>query len=156
MGRIDRFFTGRLQSVVDATRGSYWFLPTLMAIGSGAAAIGMVALDHHLGRSLEIPWITDTGADGTRAILSVISGSMITVTGVVFSITVVSLTLASSQFGPRLLRNFLRDRANQLAFGTFVERSSTPCSCCVRCRPTSCRILPPHWRCSPVRSTFSS
>jgi len=110
---------GRLRSLFDTLRGNYWFVPMVMAFGAGAAAFGLVEVDRRF-LTEPIPWISSTDADGTRAVLSVIAGSMITVTGVVFSITVVALTLASSQFGPRLLRNFLRDRANQLAFGTFV------------------------------------
>jgi uncharacterized membrane protein len=51
----------------------------------------------------------------------VIAGSMITVAGVVFSITIVVLSLASSQFGPRLIRNFMNVRANQMVLGTFVS-----------------------------------
>ena len=52
--------------------------------------------------------------------LSTIAGSMITIAGVVFSITLVALSLASSQFGPRMLRNFIRDRVNQAALGAFL------------------------------------
>jgi uncharacterized membrane protein len=59
--------------------------------------------------------------EGARALLSTVAGSMITVAGVVFSITMVALTLASSQFGPRLLVNFLRDRGNQVVLGTFIS-----------------------------------
>ena len=49
-----------------------------------------------------------------------IAASVITVIGIVFSITIVTLTLASTQFGPRMLRNFIRDRGTQLTLGTFV------------------------------------
>ena len=52
--------------------------------------------------------------------LSTVAGSMMTITSVTFSITIVALQLASSQFGPRLLRNFMRDRGNQVALGTFI------------------------------------
>lgn len=45
---------------------------------------------------------------------------MITVAGLTFSITMLTLQLASSQFGPRLLRNFMRDRGNQVVLGTFI------------------------------------
>ena len=65
-------------------------------------------------------WIYSGGPDGARTVLSVIAGSMITVAGVVFSITIVVLSLASSQFGPRLIRNFMNVRANQMVLGTFV------------------------------------
>lgn len=58
---------------------------------------------------------------GARSILSTIAGSMITVAGVIFSITLVALTLTSSQFGPRILSNFMGDRINQFVLGTFTS-----------------------------------
>jgi len=67
-----------------------------------------------------IGWTFARGPEGSRAVLSVIAGSMMTITSVTFSITIVALQLASSQFGPRLLRNFMRDRGNQVAIGTFI------------------------------------
>lgn len=113
---------GRLLSLLDVLRASYWFLPSLMAVASALAAVTLILVDRTFADAIRsrAPWLAGTEADGTRAVLSVIAGSMITVTGVVFSVTVVSLTLASSQFGPRLLRNFLRDRGNQFSFGAFV------------------------------------
>lgn len=66
-------------------------------------------------------WFTVNTPDGARALLSTVAGSMITVAGVVFSILIVALTLASSQFGPRLLENFMRDRGNQVVLGTFIS-----------------------------------
>jgi uncharacterized membrane protein len=59
-------------------------------------------------------------ADAARQLLTSIAASVITVVGIVFSITIVTLTLASTQFGPRMLRNFIRDRGTQLTLGTFV------------------------------------
>lgn len=103
-------------------RASYWFVPTLMSIAAVALSIGMLQIDARLGLTgaREIGWLWAGGPDGARSILSTIASSMITVAGVVFSITIVALTLASSQFGPRLLRNFLRDSINQVVMGTFV------------------------------------
>lgn len=66
-------------------------------------------------------WIWAGGPEGARNVLATIAGSSITVAGVVFSVTIVSLTLASSQFGPRLLRTFLNDRGTQLVLGVFVS-----------------------------------
>jgi len=60
------------------------------------------------------------GAEGASTVLGTIAGSMITIAGVVFSMTLVALSLASSQLGPRLLRNFMRDTTNQVVLGTFV------------------------------------
>jgi uncharacterized membrane protein len=65
-------------------------------------------------------WLYTFRPEGARAILSAIASSMITVAGLTFSITMLTLQLASSQFGPRLLRNFMRDRGNQLVLGTFI------------------------------------
>ena len=92
-----------------------------MAASSAVLALSSVALDQKLPQSWRgNDWIYSGGAEGARAVLSVIASSMITVAGVVFSITIVALTLASSQFGPRLLRNFMRDTANQVVLGTFI------------------------------------
>ena len=68
----------------------------------------------------ELAWLYSSGPEGARAILSAIASSMITVAGLTFSITMLTLQLASSQFGPRLLRNFMRDRGNQIVLGTFI------------------------------------
>ncbi len=65
-------------------------------------------------------WIWNGSAEGARAVLSTVASSMITVAGVVFSITLVVFTMASAQFGPRLLRTFMRDLGNQVVLGTFV------------------------------------
>ncbi len=58
--------------------------------------------------------------DAARQILTAIAAAVITVVTLVFSITIVTLTLASTQFGPRMLRNFIRDRITQLTLGSFV------------------------------------
>src|SRR5207245_1400551 len=65
-------------------------------------------------------WVISGSADAARQILTTIAAAIITVVGVVFSIILLTLTLASTQFGPRMLRNFIRDRGTQLTLGTFV------------------------------------
>lgn len=107
----------------DALRGSYWFFPAQMALLSGVVAMGAIEFDRRapFQALLEIHWLNGVSAEGARSVLSTIAGSMMTVTGVVFSITVVALTLTSSQFGPRLLRTFLHDRSSQLALGAFLS-----------------------------------
>ncbi len=102
---------------------SYWFIPTTMAFGAVVASQILLYLDQTLdpGRLFEGKAFLTTGIEGARATLSTIASSMITVTGVVFSITIVSLSLASQQFGPRLLQHFMRDRGNQLVLGTVTS-----------------------------------
>lgn len=106
----------------EAVRSSFWFVPAMMVIIAIGLARIIVTLDHQLAHfSLVLPDIGFSGgAEGARSVLSTIAGSMVTVAGVAFSITIVALTLASSQFGPRLLRNFMRDPGNQYVLGTFI------------------------------------
>lgn len=112
-----------LRASWEKLRTSYWAVPSVMVVAALGLAAGMIQLDRAIGEDLidRLSWIYAGGPDGARAVLSTIAGSMITVAGVTFSITIVALTLASQQFGPRLLRNFLRDRGNQIVLGTFVS-----------------------------------
>jgi len=93
-----------------------------MAGGAIALAFTMVTLDQSgkSGPIQKLGWVYTGGPDGARTVLSTIAGSMITVAGTAFSIVIVALTLASSQFGPRLLRNFMQDTGNQVVLGTFI------------------------------------
>lgn len=112
-----------ISRIWDRLHSSFWFLPSVMAISAMATAILLILLD-----SLEAArlgwidaWTYAFGPESARAILSAIAGSMITVAGVTFSMTMLTLQLASSQFGPRMLRNFMRDRGNQIVLGTFLS-----------------------------------
>ena len=114
----------RLQNLWENLRTSFWFVPALMALASAGLSFGTVAIDSRfLGGPLPgaLGWLWSGGASGARSLLSTVASSMITVAGTVFSITIAALTLASSQFGPRLLRNFTRDTGNQLVLGTFIS-----------------------------------
>ena len=113
----------RLLGVWERVRTSFWLVPALMTVAAGALSYATVALDRRLGSEAmgTLGWVWSGGASGARSVLSTIAGSMATVAGVVFSVNIVALTLASSQFGPRLLRNFTRDLGNQLVLGTFIS-----------------------------------
>jgi uncharacterized membrane protein len=106
----------------DRVRSSFWFLPAVMAGGAVALSFAGVALDERVTDwlSLNWGWTFTGGAEGASSLLGAIAGSMITIAGVVFSMTLVALSLASSQLGPRLLRNFMRDTTTQIALGTFA------------------------------------
>lgn len=112
----------RLRALWERMRGTYWVVPSSMAVVSVVLSFVAIDIDETLtARYLShLSWVYTGGAEGARAVLSTIAASMITVAGVAFSITIVALTLASQQFGPRLLRNFLRDRGNQFTLGTFI------------------------------------
>jgi uncharacterized membrane protein len=106
----------------DVLRTNLWLVPGIEVLG----AIALFALTTSLDRAayrggFGLPsWVISGTADAARQILTAIAAAVITVVGVVFSIILVTLTLASTQFGPRMLRNFIRDRGTQLTLGTFV------------------------------------
>lgn len=103
-------------------RESLWFVPSLIVLAAVLLAIGMVEVSALVTSDTLERWprLFGAGAEGARSMLSAIAGSMITVAGVTFSITMVAVTQASTQYTPRILRNFMRDRANQAVLGIFV------------------------------------
>ena len=112
-----------LQKLWIQVRSSLWFVPALLVLAAVIVAVGLVQLDiAYAGLLAGRRWepLLNAGAEGARGMLTAIAGSMITVAGVAFSITIVTLSLASTQYTPRILRNFMRDRANQFVLGTFV------------------------------------
>ncbi len=112
----------KLAKFWDSLQSSYFFVPAVIVLMAIALAITMLTLDRqgYYGALENWGWIYTGSTDGARAMLSAIAGSMITVAGTVFSITIVALQLAASNFGPRLLRNFMQDIGNQVVLGTFI------------------------------------
>jgi uncharacterized membrane protein len=106
----------------EAFRTTLWVVPTITV----AFALALFEFTYHLDSrvadgSLGTPgWAVAGGSDAAREVLIGIAAAVITVAGVVFSITVLALQLASQQFGPRMLRNFIRDRGTQVSLGAFV------------------------------------
>ena len=106
----------------EALRTTLWLVPTILIAVAGVLFVATIEIDvaayHH---ELTLPfWIQTGSADAGRQVLIAIAAAVITVVGVVFSITILALTLASQQFGPRMMRNFVRDVGNQLTLGVFV------------------------------------
>jgi uncharacterized membrane protein len=99
-----------------------WLVPTLQIAAASALFFATYAVDRAAyNGDVQLPgWVNNGSADAGRQILTAIAAGVITVVGLVFSITIVALTLASTQFGPRMLRNFVRDRGTQVTLGTFV------------------------------------
>ncbi|MEO5566542.1 MAG: DUF2254 domain-containing protein [Luteimonas sp.] len=109
-------WTGRLSE-------SFWLMPAAMVVGGVLLAMGLVAMDR-MGAFPDwlatSSWFYNGGGDGARVLLGAIASSTIGVAGTVFSITIAALSLAAGQMGPRLLRNFTRDRGNQFTLGAFL------------------------------------
>jgi uncharacterized membrane protein len=106
----------------EALRTNLWLVPTIEIVLAAALFAGTYAVDRAAYRGeLQLPsFVISGGADAAREILTAIAAAVVTVVTLVFSITILTLTLASTQFGPRMLRNFIRDRITQLTLGSFV------------------------------------
>jgi len=106
----------------EALRTTFWLVPAILVAAATLLFVVTLEIDfaayHH---HLTLPfWIRMGSADSSREVLIAIAAAVITVVGVVFSITILALTLASQQFGPRMMRNFVRDVGNQVTLGVFV------------------------------------
>ncbi len=110
-----------LLRVWEQLRASFWFVPTAMMFMAAVAAFGLCELDTHFTSAGTEYWSwLVTSADSARSTLSLLSGTMITLAGVVFSLTMVTLSLTSSQFGSRLLRTVITDLTTQVGLGAFL------------------------------------
>ncbi len=114
--------SAKLGKLWDSLQTSFWFVPTLMLVMALGLSFITIGIDQSAETNIieKLGWAYSLGPSGSRAILSAIAGSMMSVATTAFSITIVALQLASSQFGPRLLRNFMRDTGNQVVLGTFI------------------------------------
>lgn len=102
------------------TVDGFWFVPGALALAYVALALLLIEVDRAAGGEQGVRYGFGGDAGAARDVLTTIAGSLITVAGLAFSITIVVLTMVSSQFTPRALRSFLADRVNQVVAGTFV------------------------------------
>ena len=111
-----------LKYLFRKVRDSFWFVPTLIIVMSILAAVILLYVDktHPFTPEGVFKIVFSENSDSGRNVLTVIAGSMVGIAGTVFSITIVVLQLASSQFGPRLLQNFMYKRLNQVVLGQYV------------------------------------
>ena len=115
--------TARIRKLVDQLREAFWLVPGGMVLAGILLAIALLDIDR--GAALpawltESHWLYNGGGTGARTLLGAIASSTIGVAGTVFSITIAALSLAAGQMGPRLLRNFTRDRGVQVTLGAFL------------------------------------
>ncbi len=112
----------KFRQLWSTIRSSFWFIPSLIVLASIAFAVVLIeAASSESERWLaQWPRLFGAGADGARGMMSTIAGSMMTVVGVTFSMILVVLALASSQYTSRILRNFMSDRVTQVVLGIFA------------------------------------
>jgi uncharacterized membrane protein len=111
-----------LRDLWERLRTHILFLPGTLVFLGIVLAVALVEVDRRVDTETirQIPWFFRAGASGARDVLATIATSMAQLAGITFSVTVVALALRSQQFGPRLLRNFTRDKLNQVILGTFI------------------------------------
>jgi len=113
----------RFRKLLSDMGKTFWLLPAAMVALAIVLALGLVSLDKSglvPDWMVNSPWLYSGGGTGGRTLLGAVAESTIGVAGTVFSITIAALSLAAGQMGPRLLRNFTRDRGNQFTLGAFL------------------------------------
>jgi uncharacterized membrane protein len=116
----------RLRSLAEYVLESFWPIPTLLTAYGIVGALCLIELDKLdlVPHAVIERWLYNGDADGARTLLGAIASSTITVAGTAFSITIAALSLTAGQMGPRLLRNFTRDRGNQFTLGVLLATFS--------------------------------
>ncbi|QJW91533.1 DUF2254 domain-containing protein [Spirosoma taeanense] len=112
----------RLRQYWQQLLESLWFVPGLMVLGAFGLAYGLIEFDLRtsFNGAKRFPLLFGAGAEGSRSMLTAIASSMLTVAALAFSLTLSTITQVSSQYSPRVLRNFMGDRNNQVVIGYFV------------------------------------
>ncbi len=130
----------------ETLRTNFWLVPSLEVVASIALFWATLEVDRAVYHgALSLPaWVENGSADTAREILLAVAAAIMTVIGINFSVTIVTLTLASTQFGPRMLRNFIRDRGTQLTLGTFVATAVYCVLVLIAIGPAEHGVFVPH------------
>jgi uncharacterized membrane protein len=112
----------KFRQLLSNLRSSFWFIPALIVAVSTILAILLIEADSAGSDRWLAQWprLFGAGAEGSRQMLATLAGSMMSVLGVTFSMTLVALALASSQYTSRILRNFMRSQITQVTLGVFA------------------------------------
>lgn len=112
----------KLSVLYDKLNASLWFIPSLMVIASVILMMITYQIDVNAtdAQLKSLPGFNFASSEGARQLLAVLIGAMITVIGIVFSVTLVSLTVASTQYGPYILRTYMKDRTDQMSLGILI------------------------------------
>jgi len=114
----------RLIIIWDKLKSSFWFVPIVIVVVGILSALSLLYFDRYLDDYQPkgiFQFVFSGSVESARIVLSTIAGAMIGVAGTVFSITLVALSLATNQFGSRLIRNFMHNRLNQIVLGTYIS-----------------------------------
>lgn len=122
LAMVEGFWMNKLKHLWSILFASFWFVPAWIVASSMVLALALIEVDSSRSRDWMDDWprLFGASAAGSREMLATIAGAMTTVVGVTFSMTLVALTLASSQYTSRVLRNFMGDHVTQVVLGIFA------------------------------------
>lgn len=112
-----------VRKAVESVRSSLWFVPGVIVLASIGLAFALVEAEWSgLAKELRqiAPRFFSMSPDDARQLLATIATSVLTVAGVTFSVTAVTLSLVASQYTPRVVRTFMRSAKTQLALGVLL------------------------------------
>jgi uncharacterized membrane protein len=117
-----RFWLINLRKVVSIIGGSFWFIPSILISLAAIAGVMLPALPlpTFLTKVLDRLFVI-VDLEDSLEVVKLIASSTITITSIAFSMTVVALVMASNQFGPRLIENFMQNKWTQLVLGIFTS-----------------------------------
>lgn len=118
----DEILLAKIANWWENACSSLWFIPALLVLAAAGLSWALLTIDDAFGADIHerAPWLFGGTASAARSLLSTIAGSFITVVAVAFSVTIVALQQAASQYTPRILRTFTSDRGNQVVLGTYI------------------------------------
>jgi uncharacterized membrane protein len=107
--------------IIEQIRGSLFFVPAVFVVAAVGLATAMIAIDDRIAPSADsLPYFVASTVDSARAILSTVAAATITVAGIAFSVTLLVMQLASSQYSPRVVHGLFRDPLNKRVMGIVV------------------------------------
>lgn len=113
----------RLLELREKLQTGIWFIPLLFCLGCLGLAFTLHRVERDFDLLLPLLNIFAMSVTSARNVLGVIAGSVLSIGGVVFSVTMLALTLTSGQYGPKILRQFLSDRNSKISLGMFLGTS---------------------------------
>src|SRR4051794_23055779 len=108
---------GQLVVWWENVQDSLWFVPTLLVMAAAVMSVILLEIDLRLASGTQhlAPLLFGGTSDSAQTLLAVIAGTLVTAISIAYSMTIVALQLASTQFSPRVLRtSFTGDRGNQI------------------------------------------
>jgi uncharacterized membrane protein len=110
----------KLGSLAERLRISLFFVPSLFVLAGIVIGLLSLEVDERLDVTDGVPFTVASTVQSARAILSTVAGATITVAGIAFSISLLIIQLASSQYSPRVIHGLFRDPFNKRAIGVVV------------------------------------